>query len=104
MVHIGSDTWIFSDQGGQYGLIWFDVRSPVQCNLRPIYPGEWVARHYCQRAIVDSGCVCITTLWPVGIRSQLLESEQIARIQLNGALQVARTIFPMAFAAIDQAG
>ena len=34
----------------------------------------------------------------------LLKGEKIARVQLKGALQIARGFFPMAFAAIDVAG
>src|SRR4029077_17069324 len=37
-------------------------------------------------------------------KSELLEDEVVARVQLKGALHVARCFFPTAFASIDQAG
>src|SRR5438132_8737102 len=37
-------------------------------------------------------------------QSELLESEKVARVQLKRALQVARCLLPMAFAAVDHAG
>ena len=40
----------------------------------------------------------------VGIDGQLLEREKVAWVQLKGSLQIAGGFFPMAFAAIDEAG
>ena len=62
-----------------------------------------IGRHDCQRSIIGSGFVGVATLPSVN-QSELLENEKVARVQLNGALKIARCFFPMAFASIDETG
>ena len=53
----------------------------------------WVVRNYRQRAIVDSDGILVAMLCQVAQR-QLLEDKAVVRVQLKGALQVARASRP----------
>src|SRR5205823_8571154 len=73
-----------------------------QRNQRPKYASIRIGRHDRECSIVDSGFGAVTQLRLVS-QSEVLENEEVARVQLKGAFYVARCLFPMAFATIDEA-
>jgi len=62
MVHIRGYSGIFRYQGGKCGLIGLDIRFPIQYDLCPSNPGQWVAWSYRQRTIVDSDGILVAML------------------------------------------
>src|SRR5207248_2774857 len=80
----------------------FDVRSPIQRKQRSEHASIRIGRNDRQCSIVSSGFLGVAMLRPVS-QSELLENEEVARVQLKSALQVARCLCPMAFATIDEA-
>ena len=65
----------------------------MQYDLCPRNASQWVVRNYRQRTIVDSDGILVAMLCQVAQR-QLLEDKEVVRIQLKGALQVARASRP----------